>query len=71
MKESMKMEIKKELLNFGESTARNAVETTFNLIEYGIKDSENKIDDMLLGALPALKEIVLKLVDKIYVEDAK
>lgn len=65
MSEQLKEDIKKELLKFGENCAAEAVETVFKIAELAIKDSENKYDDMLLVALPKLKDVTLGFVDKI------
>jgi hypothetical protein len=63
--EELPVEIKKELLGLGEDAAKVTVERLFNIIELAIKDSKNKFDDMLLPALPKLKDVTLTYVDKI------
>lgn len=69
MSEQLKEDIKKELLKLGENVAAEAVESVFKIAELAIKDSENKYDDMLLVALPKLKEVTLGFVDKIAPEN--
>lgn len=57
--------LKRELLKCGEISARTAVDTVFNLVETVVKDTENKFDDVVLVAVPKIKEAVLQLIDKI------
>lgn len=59
------METKKHLLELGETLTRDIVNTVFVMLEEGIKESENKLDDSLLPLLPSAKEFILKYVDKI------
>lgn len=65
MSEQLKEDIKKELLKLGENVTAEAVTSVFKIAELAIKDSDNILDDMLLPALPKLKEVVLSYVDKI------
>lgn len=65
MSEQFKEEAKKELLCLGEEVAAVTVKRVFNIAELAIKDSETKVDDMLLPLLPKLEETVLQYVDKI------
>lgn len=65
MNDKMKEDIKKELLIMAENCSKDAVEGVFKIAEVAIKDSENKVDDMLIGCLPVLKNLVLKYVDEI------
>lgn len=58
-------DVKKEALIMAEKATRDIVDGVFKLIEVAVKDSENKIDDMILGVLPTLKNIVISYVDKI------
>ena len=65
MKEETKKALKEVGLESLENVTREAVEDVFKCLEIIIKDSDNKIDDMILPALPVLKEKLLILVDKI------
>lgn len=65
MSEQFKEDAKKELLCLGEEVAAVTVKRVFNIAELAIKDSETKVDDMLLPVLPKLEEIVLHYVDQI------
>ena len=65
MKDETKQELKELGLDGLENVTRDAVDVVFKALEVVIKDSENKIDDMVLPALPVLKEKLLLLVDKI------
>ena len=58
-------DIKKELLVMAEKVSRDAVDSAFKIIEIAVKASENKFDDMIIAALPLLKETALKYIDKI------
>lgn len=60
-----KEEIKKELLAMTERLSKEAVESAFKIIELAVKASENKFDDMIIAALPFLKDTALKYIDKI------
>lgn len=64
-----KKELKNEALTLAENEAKAAVEFVFKMIEIIIKDTENKFDDMLLPAMPMLKEKVMELADNINKED--
>lgn len=65
----MKEETKKQLLELGltelEFLTKEGVEALFKALELIVKDTENKVDDMVLPALPFLKEKLLELVSKI------
>lgn len=63
--EDAKAQIKAELLKCGEEVAKDAVDTIFDLIEIVVKDTDNKIDDTVLLALPAIRKYVDKLLDGI------
>lgn len=65
MKEETKKALKEVGLESLENVTKEAVEDVFKCLEIIIKDSDNKIDDMILPALPVLKEKLLILVDKI------
>ena len=65
MKEETKKALKEVGLESLENVTKEAVEDIFKCLEIIIKDSDNKIDDMILPALPVLKEKLLILVDKI------
>lgn len=65
MKDETKQELKELGLEGLEDVTRDAVDVVFKALEIVIKDSDNKIDDMILPALPVLKEKLLLLVDKI------
>ena len=65
MKEETKKALKEVGLESLENVTKEAVEDVFKCLEIIIKDSDNRIDDMILPALPVLKEKLLILVDKI------
>ena len=65
MKEETKKALKEVGLESLENVTKEAVEDVFKWFEIIIKDSDNKIDDMILPALPILKEKLLILIDKI------
>ena len=65
MEENTKQKLKQEGLKYSETLTAESVDCIFNLLEIIIKDSENKIDDMLLSVLEPLKAIILQYVDKI------
>ena len=65
MKDETKQELKELGLDGLENVTKDAVDLVFKALEVIIKDSENKIDDMILPTLPILKEKLLLLVDKI------
>ena len=66
----MNEEIKKELKDLGlehlELITKETVEAVFKAIQLIVEDTENKVDDMIIPALPFLKEKVLEYVDKIH-----
>lgn len=62
-------EVKDELLKLAENVSRESLESTFKIAEILIKKSTNKMDDMLLPALPFIKEKVLELIDNIHKEN--
>ena len=65
MKEETKKALKEVGLESLENVTKEAVEDVFKCLEIIIKDSDNKIDDMILPVLPVLKEKLLILVNKI------
>lgn len=65
MEDNTKQKLKQEGLKYAETLTAESVDCIFNLLEIIIKDSENKIDDMLLSVLEPLKAIILQYVDKI------
>lgn len=65
MKDETKQELKELGLDGLENVTKDAVDLVFKALEVIIKDSENKIDDIILPTLPILKEKLLLLVDKI------
>ena len=65
MKDETKQELKELGVDGWENVTKDAVDLVFKALEVIIKDSENKIDDMILPTLPILKEKLLLLVDKI------
>ena len=52
-------------MKLAENVSRDSVESVFKMAELTIQATDNKFDDMLLPALPMLKEALLKQVDKI------
>lgn len=65
LSENFKEQAKQELLGLAENVSNDAADTIFNLIELAIKDSKNKFDDMLLPAIPKLREVVKSYIDEI------
>ena len=57
--------IRKELLKTGEIVSKDAVDMVFTLIEIVVKDTDNKIDDVVLTFLPKIKDYVNQLLDGI------
>lgn len=58
-------ETKAELLKLAEKVSRESLDSAFKIVEIAIKKSANKFDDMLLPALPLIKEKIVEIVDKI------
>jgi len=65
MSEELKPQITKKLLKLAEVTSKESVDVLFEIAEIVAKDTENKIDDMVIPVLPMLKQAVLKYIDKI------
>lgn len=61
-------EIKDELLKLAENVSKEAVESIFKIAEIAIKKSATKYDDMILPALPLIKEKIDEVLDKIHEE---
>lgn len=61
-------EIKGELLKLAENVSKEAVESIFKIAEIAIKKSATKYDDMILPALPLIKEKIDEVLDKIHEE---
>lgn len=53
------------LKNAGEDQVKAIVEGVFKLAEDCAKASDNKFDDLVLVAVPLLKDLVMKELDKI------
>ena len=71
----MKEETKQQLIELGfetlEGLAEDAIHKLFTAIELIVKDSDNKIDDMILTVLPKIKSILLNWADSIDKTDNK
>lgn len=65
MEETMKTELRQELLNLAENLTEDAVNSVFRMAEIAIKLSNNKVDDALIPVLEPAKSFILKYVDKI------
>lgn len=61
-------EIKDELLKLAKNVSKEAVESIFKIAEIAIKKSATKYDDMILPALPLIKEKINEVLDKIHEE---
>lgn len=61
-------EVKDELLKLAENVSKDAADSIFKIAEILIKKSTNKYDDMLLPALPFIKEKVMELINDIHKE---
>lgn len=66
MEQHTKEQLKELGLEELEKISKEGVEALFVALEIIVKDSQNKIDDMVLPALPLLKQKLLELVDKIH-----
>lgn len=62
-------EIKDELLRLAEVVSKESLDSTFKIAEILIKKSDNKMDDLLLPALPFIKDKVLAIIETIHQED--
>ena len=60
-----KLKIRKELLKTGEVVSKDAITMIFDLIEIVVKDTDNKIDDVVLTFMPKVKDYVMQLLDGI------
>lgn len=58
-------ETKAELLRLTEAVSKESVDSAFKIAEILIKKSTNKFDDLLLPALPFIKEKIDDLLDNI------
>lgn len=65
MEETMKTELRQELLNLAENLTEEAVNSVFRMAEISIRLSDNKVDDALIPILEPAKNFILKYVDKI------
>lgn len=65
MEETMKTELRQELLNLAENLTEEAVNSVFRMAEILIRLSDNKVDDALIPVLEPAKNFILKYVDKI------
>lgn len=65
MKDETKQKLKELGLEGLELIAEDMIDKLFQAIELIVKDSENKIDDMILPTLPMIKEKVKDLINKI------
>ena len=61
----MEEQTKNELMELAEGLTAETVEAVFKIAEIEIKATPNKLDDIVLLALPQVKAFVLKYVDKI------
>ena len=58
-------ETKAELLRLAEAVSKESVNSAFKIAEILIKKSTNKFDDLLLPALPFIKDKIVDLLDNI------
>lgn len=65
MSEELQPQIQKKLLRLAETVSKESVDVLFEIAEIVAKDTENKIDDMIIPVLPVLKKAVLKYIDNI------
>lgn len=70
MKEETKAKLKELGLEGLEELAEGTIEKVFKAIEVIVTDSDNKLDDMILPALPVIKAKLLELAEKIDAEEA-
>ena len=57
--------LKKNGLNIAEDTAILAVKSIFKAIPEIVKETENKVDDLLIPLISVVEPSILKLLDKI------
>lgn len=62
-------EVKEELLKLAENVSKESLESAFTIAEILIKKSTNKFDDLLLPALPIIKDKILAVIDNINPEE--
>lgn len=48
-----------------EGLAKGSLEAVFNWIEFGVKESESKVDDFAMALLPPLKALIFSKLDGI------
>ena len=65
MKEETKQRLKDLGLEYAEILTETTIDALFEIIEILVQDSDNKIDDMILPALPTLKSKLLELAENI------
>lgn len=65
MKEETKERLKDLGLEYAEILTETTIDALFEIIEILVQDSDNKIDDMILPALPTLKLKLLELAENI------
>lgn len=65
MKEETKEKLKQLGLEYAEILTETTVDALFEIIDVLVQDSENKLDDLILPALPTLKSKLLELVENI------
>ena len=65
MKEETKQRLKDLGLEYAEILTETTIDALFEIIEILVQDSDNKIDDMILPALPTLKLKLLELAENI------
>ena len=63
MKEETKERLKDLGLEYAEILTETTIDALFEIIEILVQDSDNKIDDMILPALPTLKLELAENID--------
>lgn len=62
-------EVKEELLILAEKVSKESLDATFRIAEILIKKSTNKFDDLLMPALPFIKDKVSEWIENIHKEE--
>ena len=65
MSEELQPQITAKLLKLAETVSKESVDVLFEIADIVVKDTENKIDDMIVPVLPILKKAILNYIDKI------
>jgi len=62
---SLKDMLKEKGLDLAEDAAKLLVDAVLDFAEQAVRDSENKLDDILLAIIPLLRPMLMEYIDKI------